>query len=115
SAQSTKVTVGYPAIAAGHLPAWLAKEAGGFAKNSLDVQMVYFRGGNPAVIGLLSRQNPISQVGGIILNGSLRGADAVIIAGGGVTVESLSVLTSVPSNCFMAATNMPSPRLKQNG
>ena len=36
SAQFTKVTVGYPAIAAGHLPAWVAKEAGVFAKNGLD-------------------------------------------------------------------------------
>ena len=39
----TKITVGYPAIAAGHLPAWMAKEAGIFAKNGLDVQLVYFR------------------------------------------------------------------------
>jgi len=39
------------------------------------------------VMALLSRQTPISQVGGIIVNASLRGADAVIIAGGGVTVD----------------------------
>src|SRR5262245_9429627 len=87
SAQLTKVTVGYPAIAAGHLPAWLAKEAGIFAKNGLDVQLVYFRGGTPAVMALLSRQTPISQVGGNIVNASLRGADAVVIAGGRVTVD----------------------------
>jgi len=87
SAQLTKVTVGYPAIAASHLPAWLAKEAGIFAKNGLDVQLVYFRGGTPAVMALVSRQTPISQVGGIIVNASLRGADAVIIAGGSVTVD----------------------------
>jgi len=87
SAQLTKVTVGYPAIAAGHLPAWLAKEAGIFAKNGLDVQLVYFRGGTPAVMALLSRQTPISQVGGNIVNAGLRGADAVVIAGGRVTVD----------------------------
>lgn len=87
SAQLTKVTVGYPAIAAGHLPAWMAKEAGIFAKNGLDVQLVYFRGGTPAVMVLLSRQTPISQVGGNIVNASLRGADAVVIAGGRVTVD----------------------------
>ena len=45
SAQPTKVTVGYSAIAAGHFPAWMAKEAGIFRKNGLDVQLVYFRGG----------------------------------------------------------------------
>jgi NitT/TauT family transport system substrate-binding protein len=87
SAQLTQVTVGYPAIAASHLPAWLAKEAGIFAKNGLDVQLVYFRGGTPAVMALLSRQTPISQVGGNIVNASLRGADAVVIAGGRVTVD----------------------------
>jgi NitT/TauT family transport system substrate-binding protein len=87
SAQLTKITVGYPAIAASHLPAWLAKEAGIFAKNGLDVQLVYFRGGTPAVMALLSRQTPISQVGGNIVNASLRGADAVVIAGGRVTVD----------------------------
>ena len=31
SAQLTKVTVGYGAVAAGHLPAWMAKESGIFA------------------------------------------------------------------------------------
>src|SRR5262245_35037500 len=86
-AQLTKMTVGYPAIAAGHLPAWMAKEAGIFAKNGLDVQLVYFRGGTPAVMALLSRQTPISQVGGSIVNASVRVADAVIIAGGRVTVD----------------------------
>ena len=32
SAQLTKVTVGYSAIAAGHFPAWMAKEPGFLAK-----------------------------------------------------------------------------------
>ena len=38
SAQPTKITVGYSSIAAGQLPAWVAKEAGIFAKNGLDVR-----------------------------------------------------------------------------
>ena len=63
SAQLTKMTVGYSAIAAGHLPAWMAKEAGIFAKNGLDVQLVYFRGGTTAMMALLSRETPISQRG----------------------------------------------------
>ena len=32
SAQLTKITVGYSAIAAGQFPAWMAQEAGIFAK-----------------------------------------------------------------------------------
>src|SRR5262245_10911459 len=82
-AQLTKVTVGYSAIAAGHIPAWAAKEAGIFPKNGLDVQLVYLRAGTTATMALLSRQTPISQLGGpAIVNASLRGADTVMIAGG---------------------------------
>ena len=32
SAQLTKVTVGYSAIAAGHFPAWMAQKPGSFAR-----------------------------------------------------------------------------------
>jgi NitT/TauT family transport system substrate-binding protein len=88
SAQLAKVTVGYSAIAAGQFPAWMAKEAGIFRKNGLDVQLVYFRGGTPAMMGLLSGETPISQLGGpAIVSASLRGSDAVLIAGGLVLTE----------------------------
>jgi NitT/TauT family transport system substrate-binding protein len=87
-AQLTKVTVGYSAIAAGHLPAWVAKEAGIFAKNGLDVQLVYLRAGTTATMALISRQTPISQLGGpAIVTASLRGADTAMIAGGFVITE----------------------------
>ena len=87
-AQLAKVTVGYSAVAAGHFPAWMAKEAGIFHKNGLDVQLVYFRGGTTAMMALLSRQTPISQLGGpAIVGASLRGADTVMIAGGFVITE----------------------------
>src|SRR5262249_10894038 len=86
SAQTTKMTVGYSNIAAGSLPAWISKESGIFRKNGLDVQLVYFR--TSAVMALLSRETPISQVGGPgIVNANLRGSDAVMIAGGVVTSE----------------------------
>jgi ABC-type nitrate/sulfonate/bicarbonate transport system substrate-binding protein len=88
SAQLTKVTVGYSAIAAGQFPAWMAQEGGIFRKNGLDVQLVYFRGGTPAMMALLSRETPISQLGGpAIVSASLRGADTVLIAGGLVLTE----------------------------
>ena len=78
------MTVGYSAITGAHLPAWLAsKETGIFAKNGLDVQLVYVRGGATVMMALLSKETPISQVGGSsIVGASLRGADAVMIAGG---------------------------------
>ena len=87
-AQLTKMTVGYGAIAGGTLPPWLAKETGIFAKNGLDVQLVYFSGGTTATMALLSRQTPISWVAGpLIVNAGLRGADTVMIAGGFVITE----------------------------
>src|SRR5215510_13144479 len=88
SAQPTKITVGYSSIAAGQLPASVAKEAGIFAKNGLDVQLVYLRAGTTATMALLSRQTPISQLAGpAIVGASLRGADTVMIAGGFVITE----------------------------
>src|SRR5215813_12658444 len=88
SAQLTKMTVSYSAMTSAHLPAWLAKEAGIFAKNGLDVQLVYVRGGATVMMALLSKETPISQVGGSsIVGASLRGADAVMIAGGNATSD----------------------------
>jgi NitT/TauT family transport system substrate-binding protein len=88
SAQLTKMTVGYSAMTSAHLPAWLAKETGIFAKNSLAVQIVYVRAGTTVMMALLSKETPISQVGGsAIVSASLRGADAVMIAGGTETAD----------------------------
>jgi NitT/TauT family transport system substrate-binding protein len=88
SAQLTKITVGYTSLAAGQLPAWMAKESGIFRNNGLDVQLVYFRGGTMAVAALLSREIPISEMSGpLVVSASLRGADTVMIAGGIVVTE----------------------------
>jgi ABC-type nitrate/sulfonate/bicarbonate transport system substrate-binding protein len=88
SAQLTKMAVGYSAITAAHLPAWLAKETEIFAKNGLDVQLVYMRAGATAVMALVSKETPISQVGGSsIVSASLRGADAVMVAGETLTSD----------------------------
>jgi NitT/TauT family transport system substrate-binding protein len=88
SAQVAKLTVGYSSTASAEIPAWLAKETGIFAKNGLDVQLVYFRGGTTSTMALLSRQTPISQGSGqVIVNAALRGADTVMVAGGLVDTE----------------------------
>src|SRR5262249_23494025 len=82
-AQLTKLTVGYSAIAAGHIPAWVAKEAGIFSQNGLDVQLVYLRAGNTATMAVLSPQTPINQLAGpAVVGASLRGAHTVMIAWG---------------------------------
>jgi len=88
SAQITKVIVGNNAISGNALPAWMAKEAGIFRNNGLDVQIVYFRGGTITAMALVARETPISQASGPpIVSASLKGADAVMVAGGNVVSE----------------------------
>jgi NitT/TauT family transport system substrate-binding protein len=88
SAQVSKKTVGYGALSAAQLSAWMAKEAGIFGKNGLDIQLVFFKGSTTAVMALLSRDTPISQVTGPpIVSAGLRGADSVMIAGGSVIAD----------------------------
>jgi NitT/TauT family transport system substrate-binding protein len=83
SAQQTRLVVGYSAISGDALPAWVAKESGIFAKNGLDVQLVFFTGGTTAVMALVSGDTPIAQLAGpAVINSVLAGSDCAIIAGG---------------------------------
>jgi NitT/TauT family transport system substrate-binding protein len=66
----------------------MAKEAGIFGKNGLDVQIVYFRGGTITAMALIARETPISQVSGPpIVSAALKGADSVMVAAGNVVSE----------------------------
>jgi NitT/TauT family transport system substrate-binding protein len=88
AAQLTKVTIGNNTLSTNGLPAWMAKEAGIFGKNGLDVQIVYFRGGTITAMALIARETPISQVSGPpIVSAALKGADAVMVAAGNVVSE----------------------------
>ncbi len=88
SAQLTKVIIGNNAISGNALPAWMAKETGIFRKNGLDVQIVYFRGGTITAMALVAREIPIGQLSGPpVVSAVLKGADAVVIAGGNVVSE----------------------------
>ena len=88
SAQLTKLTIGNNTLSAAGLPAWMAKESGIFRKNGLDVQIVYFRGGTITAMALIARETPISQISGPpVVSAALKGADAVMIAGGNVIAE----------------------------
>jgi NitT/TauT family transport system substrate-binding protein len=82
-----RLTAGYASISSAHLPIWVAKEAGIFVRNGLDVQMVLFTGTAP-IMALIAGDSPISQIAGIgIVNSVLAGSDAVLIAGGTVTLD----------------------------
>jgi NitT/TauT family transport system substrate-binding protein len=82
-AQLTRLNVGYSAISADQLPAWIAKDTGIFAKNGLDVQLIFFTGGTTAILALVSGDVPITQVSGPgLVNSVLAGSDAVFVAAG---------------------------------
>jgi NitT/TauT family transport system substrate-binding protein len=84
----SKLTVGYSAISFDQLPAWVAKETGIFAKNGLDVQLVYFTGGTTAVMALVSGDVAVSQnAGPEVANAYMGGSDPVLIAGGTITLD----------------------------
>ncbi|HWO41165.1 MAG TPA: ABC transporter substrate-binding protein [Candidatus Eisenbacteria bacterium] len=79
----SKLNVGYSAVSADQLPAWVAKEAGIFSKNGLDVQLIFFTGGTTAILALVSGDVPITQVSGPgLVNSALAGSDAVFVAAG---------------------------------
>src|SRR5919106_2041308 len=81
--QTTRLNVGYSAASADQLPAWVAKETGIFAKNGLDVQLIFFTGGTTSILALVSGDVPITQVSGPgLVNSALAGSDAVFVAAG---------------------------------
>jgi NitT/TauT family transport system substrate-binding protein len=82
-AQPFKINVGYSGISGDHLPSWLAKEAGIFDRNGLDVQLVYVTGGTTTSMALISKDLPIIELSGsTVINSGLAGSDAAIVAAG---------------------------------
>jgi len=82
-AQTTRLNVGYSSASGDQLPAWVAKDTGLFAKNGLDVQLIFFTGGTTAILALVSGDVPITQVSGpALINSAFAGSDAVFVAAG---------------------------------
>jgi NitT/TauT family transport system substrate-binding protein len=88
AAQPTKLTVGYGAVSADQLVLWVAKDTGIFAKNNLDVQIVFFSGGTMSVMAMVSGDTPIIQASGpAVVAAGLGGSEGVVVAGGIVTLD----------------------------
>lgn len=86
-AQAKKIKVGYSSDAPGSLVTWLAREAGIFAKNGLDADLVRTRT-TIGVMALLSGELDFIQASGpVVLESTLRGSDLVYIAGGMSTLD----------------------------
>lgn len=64
-----------------HLPIWIAKDAGLFAKNGLNVEPVQIRGGALITMGIMSGQLPLSGAGAeSIVAARIEGGDVVLLA-----------------------------------
>ena len=86
-AQAKKIKVGYSSDAPGSLVTWLAREAGIFAKNGLDADLVRTRT-TIGVMALLSGELDFIQASGpVVIESTLRGSDLVYIAGGMATLD----------------------------
>src|SRR6185295_17713913 len=87
SAQLTKVTASYVSDSAGVLPLWLAKEAGIFARNGLEVQAVRVH----AAVGVMALVSGELQFvlasGPVVVDSALRGSGALYLAGGMSTLD----------------------------
>jgi NitT/TauT family transport system substrate-binding protein len=86
-AQLSKVTTSYVSDSAGVLPLWLAKDAGIFARNGLDVQAVRVH----AAVGVMALMSGELQFvlasGPVVVDSALRGSNAVYVAGGMSTLD----------------------------
>src|SRR5215467_9062506 len=80
--KANHLTISYPSISGAQAVLWVAKENGIFAKNGLDVDLVYIGGGPRSMAALLSGQLQVIGTGGnSLVAANLNGAkDAVLIA-----------------------------------
>lgn len=87
-AQLTKLNVGYVGVTSDNAAAFIARDTGIYARNGLDVQLIYMNSGSTAVAALLSGDTPITQTAGPgVINAATNGSDTVMIAGGNVTLD----------------------------
>lgn len=74
-----KIKIGYPAISYNQVHIWVAKEAGLFKRQGLDVELIFFRGGQLATQALVAGDPPVVNIGTVVQAG-LQGHDVVLIA-----------------------------------
>jgi NitT/TauT family transport system substrate-binding protein len=77
--EAKKIKIGYPAISYNQVHIWVAQDAGLFKKHGLDVELVFFRGGQLATQALVAGDPPIVNIGTVVQAG-LQGHDVVLVA-----------------------------------
>lgn len=82
SAQTTKLKVAYPTTVGSMAVLWVAKEAGLFEKEGLEVELIYVAGSSRVVQAMLAKDIPISEIAiPAVIQADLAGADLVMLAG----------------------------------
>jgi NitT/TauT family transport system substrate-binding protein len=74
-----KIRIGYPSLSFRQSNVWVAKEMGLFHKYGLEVEPIFFRGGQMATQALVSGDPPIVNIGTVV-QASLRGHNLVLVA-----------------------------------
>lgn len=81
-AQMTRLKVAYPTTVGSMGVLWVAKEAGLFEKQGLDVTLIYIAGSSKIVQAMLAKEIPISEIAiPAVIQANLAGADLVMLAG----------------------------------
>ena len=74
-----KIRIGYPSLSFRQSNVWVAKEEGLFRKYGLEVEPIFFRGGQVATQALVGGDPPIVNIGTVI-QASLRGHNLALVA-----------------------------------
>src|ERR1043165_2177127 len=79
-AQPVRIAVGAASVAS--LPTWVAQDGGYFAREGIQSELIYIRGGPQTLSALVGGDVPFAQVySQPVLAARLTGADTVIVAG----------------------------------
>src|ERR1700741_642529 len=80
-AQITRIKVGYSSIGVGQSLVWVAKEAGLFRENGLDVQLIFIGSSSILTQSVIAGDVPIAIMSGTAaINSQLAGSDVVMAA-----------------------------------
>jgi len=80
-AQATRIKVGYSSIGVGQSLVWVAKEAGLFRENGLDVQLIFIGSSSILTQSVIAGDVPIAIMSGTAaINSQLAGSDVVMAA-----------------------------------
>lgn len=95
-AQAVKIKAAYSAVSAGIGAIWIPKETGIFAKEGLDVELLYIRSGSPTMQAMLSGELQFAHITPVAVLGAWsEGAEVVWL---GTTVRSMVfTLLALPS------------------